>query len=101
MTILKGCEKIVASLNQFGVVRRVRRGHYVIAEPIELNDELTRFLVFADMLVNRSSYRTFLELQDVAELFPFACRVSKEGLVADERFEVNNFGGEFSVGIRE
>lgn len=55
MTILKGSEKIVASLNQFGVVRRVRRGHYVIAEPIELNDELTRFLVFADMLVNRSS----------------------------------------------
>lgn len=39
----------------------------MIAEPIELNDELTRFLVFADMLVNRSSYRTFLELQDVAE----------------------------------
>ena len=76
-------------------------GHYVIAEPIELNDELTRFLVFADMLVNRSSYRTFLELQDVAELFPFACRVSKEELVADERFEVNNFGGEFSVGVRE
>lgn len=58
-------------------------------------------MVFADMLVNRSSYRTFLELQDVAELFPFACRVSKEGLVVDERFEVNNFGGEFSVGIRE
>lgn len=53
------------------------------------------------MLVNRSSYRTFLELQDVAELFPFACRVSKEELVADERFEVNNFGGEFSVGVRE
>ena len=73
----------------------------MIAEPIELNDELTRFLVFADMLVNRSSYQTFLELQDVAELFPFACRVSKEGLVADERFEVNNFGGEFSVGVRE
>lgn len=47
MTILKGSEKIVASLNQFGVVRRVRRGHYVIAEPIELNDELTRFLVIA------------------------------------------------------
>ena len=101
MTIRQGSEKIVASLNQFGVVRRVRRGHYVIAEPIELNDELTRFLVFVDMLVNRSSYRTFLELQDVAELFPFACRVSKEELVADERFEVNNFGGEFSVGVRE
>jgi len=49
MTILKGSEKIVASLNQFGVVRRVRRGHYVIAEPIELNDELTRFLVFAEL----------------------------------------------------
>ena len=26
MTILKGSEKIVASLNQFGVVRRVRGG---------------------------------------------------------------------------
>ncbi len=26
MTILKGSEKIVASLNQFGVVRRVRQG---------------------------------------------------------------------------
>ena len=56
MTILKGSEKIVASLNQFGVVRRVRRGHYVIAEPIELNDELTRFLVFADGRVTGRSW---------------------------------------------
>ena len=33
MTILKGSDKIVASLNQFGVVRRVRRGHYVMLAP--------------------------------------------------------------------
>lgn len=41
-----------------------------------------------------------LELQDTGELFPFVCQVSKEGLLADERFEVSSFGGEFSVGVR-
>ena len=70
----------------------------MIAEPIELNDELTRFFGLCRHAGKPVELPDVLELQDVAELFPFACRVSKEELVADERFEVNNFGGEFSVG---
>lgn len=100
-TIVKGSEKIVASLNQFGVIERVTRGRYRVANPIALDEDLTNYLIFADMLVNQTSYRSFSELQNVSELFPFVCNVSKERLVEDKRFETSTFGGEFSVGIRK
>lgn len=100
-TIVEGSEKIVASLNQFGVIERVVRGRYKIAGPIALDEDMTNYLIFADMLVNQTSYRSYSELQDIPELFPFACSVSKERLAEDGRFETSTFGGEFSVGLRE
>lgn len=57
---------------QFGVIRRVRQGRYVIVESMTLDEELTDYLIFADMLIDQSSYRGYNKLLDVAELFPIA-----------------------------
>lgn len=100
-TVVKGSEKMLASLNAIGVVRRVKQGRYVIEPAVAVDEDLSLFLLHADMLANPSSYRTYGELLRIPELFPFEMSVSKERLVEDERFVVGNFGHEFTVGLRE
>lgn len=96
-TILHSSEKLVATLNNLGVIERVKPGRYAIAEPIELSVKQSAFLIYADMLVNESSYRRFSELRSTPDLFPFDCQITKEHLIADSRFDVGTFGNEFSV----
>ena len=100
-TVVKGSEKMLASLNAIGVVKRVKTGRYVLAPATAVDEDLSAFLLQADMLVNPSSYRTYGELLRLPELFPFKLSVSKEGLLEDDRFMVGNFGREFTVSVRE
>lgn len=51
------------------MISRVKTGRYVIAESIAVSEVLTDFLIYADMLVNRSSYQPFSELQNIVGLF--------------------------------
>lgn len=100
-TVVKGSEKMLASLNAIGVVRRVKVGRYVVEPVVPVDEELSLYLLHADMLANPSSYRAYGELLRLPELFPFELSVSKEGLLEDDRFVVGNFGREFTVSVRE
>ena len=100
-TVVKGSEKMLASLNAIGVIQRVKQGRYVLAPRVDVDEGLSLFLLHADMLAYQSGYRTYNELQALPELFPFVLHASKERLVEDERFSVGNFGREFTVSLRE
>lgn len=100
-TVVKGSEKMLASLNAIGVVRRVKQGRYELAPKVAVDEELSLFLLQADMLAYQTGYRGFGELAALPELFPFELSLSKERLVEDARFAVGNFGREFTVGLRE
>ena len=100
-TVVKGSEKMLASLNAMGVVRRVKQGRYVLAPKAEVDEDLSLLLLEADMLANPSTYRGYGELFRLPELFPFELHASKERLFEDDRFVVGNFGREFTVGVRE
>ena len=100
-TVVKGSEKMLASLNAIGVVKRVKQGRYVLAPKVTVDEDLSLFLLHADMLAYQSGYRAFAELGMLPELFPFELSLSKERLVEDARFSVGNFGREFTVSLRE
>lgn len=100
-TVVKGSEKMLASLNAIGVIRRVKVGRYVVEPAVPVDEGLSLYLLHADMLANPSSYQTYGELLRLPELFPFKLSVSKEGLLEDDRFMVGNFGREFTVSVRE
>lgn len=100
-TVVKGSEKMLASLNAIGVVQRVKQGRYVLAPRVAVDEELSPFLLHADMLAYQSGYRSFTELQALPELFPFELHTSRERLMEDVRFSVGNFGREFTVSLRE
>ena len=92
---------MLASLNAIGVVKRVKQGRYKLAERLPLDEELSLFLLHADMLTFCSSYRTYAELRNLPEMFPFTLNIQKERLANDERFSVGYFGHEFTVALKE
>ena len=92
-TVVKGSEKMLASLNAIGVIQRVKQGRYVLAPRV--------FLLHADMLAYQSGYRSYTELQALPVLFPFVLHASKERLVEDARFSIGNFGREFTVSLNQ
>ena len=73
----------------------------MLAPRVDVDEELSLFLLHADMLSYQSGYRSYTELQSLPELFPFVLHASKERLVEDERFSIGNFGREFTVSLRE
>ena len=91
---------MLASLNAIGVVKRVKTGRYVLAPAISIDDDLSTFLLQADMLTNPSSYRTYGELLRLPDMFPFEMSLSKERLSEDKRFAIGNFGQEFTVSLQ-
>lgn len=99
-TVVKGSEKMLASLNAIGVVKRVKTGRYALAPAISIDDDLSTFLLQADMLTNPSSYRTYGELFRLPEMFPFEMSLSKERLNEDKRFAIGIFGQEFTVSLQ-
>jgi hypothetical protein len=99
-TVVKGSEKVLASLNAMGVVKRVKIGRYTLTDKTSVDEDLSLFLVHADMLAYPTGYRTFGELTRLPEMFPFELRMSKERLFEDERFSVGNFGREFTVSLK-
>ncbi len=100
-TVVKGSVKMLSSLNAIGVIQRVKQGRYVLASRTDTDEELSLFLLHADMLAYQSGYRAYNELQALPELFPFVLHASKERLVEDERFSIGNFGREFTVSLKE
>lgn len=54
-------------------------------------------MVYTMMNVDDSGYYLFQEINSSTYLFPFEYRVSKKSLLQDERFVMNNFGGELSI----
>ena len=100
-TVVKGSEKMLASLNAIGVIQRVKQGRYVLAPRVDADEELSLFLLHADMLAYQSGYRSYTELQALPELFPFVLHASKERLVEDARFSIGNFGREFTVSLNQ
>lgn len=98
-TVVKGSEKMLASLNAIGAIKRLKQGRYELAPRLAVDEELSLFLLHADMLARQSGYRTYNELLMSPELFPFELSLSKERLVGDERFSIGYFGREFTVSL--
>ena len=56
-------------------------------------------MVYAMMLVDDSGYYSFTDLGNSVYFYPFQYQLEKELLLGDDRFSMNNFGGELSVSV--
>ena len=98
-TLYHSIDKLVSTLKEFGVLICDKPGKYRISKHKVARDEISSFLVYTMMNVDDSGYYSFQELNASTYLFPFEYRVTKETLLQDDRFVMNNFGGELSIAL--
>lgn len=100
-TLYHSIDKLISTLKEFGVLSCDKPGKYHINKHKIAKDEISSFMVYAMMNVDDSGYYSFQELNASTYLFPFEYRVTKETLLQDERFVMNNFGGELSIALKD
>lgn len=98
-TLYHSIDKLISTLKEFGVLACDKPGKYHISKHKVSKDEISSFMVYTMMNVDDSGYYSFQEINSSTYLFPFEYRVTKETLLQDERFVMNNFGGELSIAL--
>lgn len=100
-TLYHSIEKLVSTLKEFSVLSCDKPGKYHINMHKVSNDEVSSFMAYTIMNIDDSGYYSFQEANNSTYLFPFEYHVSKEMLLQDERFVMNNFGGELSIALKD
>ncbi len=100
-TLYHSIDKLVATLKQMNVLVCDKPGKYRIQKHKVNNSQVVTFLIYTLMCIDDSGYYTFLDLNASALLFPFEYDVKKEAIMEDNRFVLNNFGGELTIALKE
>ena len=99
-TLFHTTDKIIATMKELGVISNVKVGTYTIQKHKIKADAVTAMVIQTALKTNNSSYCNFGELTDFNVMFPFEYTVSKEQLMADERFTLTTFGGEMTLTLK-
>ena len=99
-TLFHTMDKIMATMKELGVISNVKVGVYTINKQKIKADMVTAMVIQTALKTEDKGYCNLAELTDFNVMFPFEYTVSKEQLMADERFTVTNFGGELTVALK-
>lgn len=100
-TLYHSTDKMITTMKDMGVLFCEKPGKYHIQKHAVKNDQIVNFMLMAVMKICKNSYYTLSDLTNMGILFPFEYQVKKEQLIADDRFAINNFGGEITVVLNE
>lgn len=98
-TLFHSIDKLVATLKAFEVMTCDKPGKYHINAHKVNNPNIVAFMVYVMMLVDDGGYYTFTDINSSTYLFPFEYKMEKEALFNDDKFAMNNFGGELSISL--
>lgn len=98
-TLYHSIDKLISTLKEFQVLKCDKPGKYHINRHVISKSEISNFMVYSMMLVDDSGYYSFQEINASTYLFPFDYKIEKEALLQDERFVMNNFGGQLSIAL--
>lgn len=100
-TLFHSIDKLMATLKDFDSVACDKPGKYHINKHKVNNSEVIKFMVYTMMCVDGRGYYSFTDLKSSTYFFPFEYQVEKEILLGDDRFVMNNFGGELSIALKD
>ena len=100
-TLLHSIDKLVATLKDFEVVVCDKPGKYHVHMHKVSNVNVVTFMIYTMMCVDNSGYYPFMDIKSSTYFFPFEYQIEKETLLKDERFVLNNFGGELSIALKD
>ena len=98
-TLYHSIDKLISTLKELSVLQCEKPGKYQIVKHEVRNGRISAFMVYAMMLVDDSGYYSFTDLGNSIYFYPFQYQLEKELLLGDDRFSMNNFGGELSVSV--
>ena len=100
-TLYHSIDKLISTLKEFQVLTCDKPGKYHINRHAISKSEISNFMVYTMMLVDDSGYYSFQEINASTYLFPFDYKIEKEALLQDERFVMNNFGGQLTIALND
>lgn len=98
-TLYHSIDKLISTLKELSVLQCEKPGKYQIVKHEVRNGRISAFMVYAMMLVDDSGYYSFTDLGNSVYFYPFQYQLEKELLLGDDRFSMNNFGGELLVSV--
>ena len=93
--------KIIGTMREIGGIKSEKTGRQEAAAIEVKDEEVVSFMIRVAMTLDGSSYYAFSSLTDFPFLFPLQYRVSKEMLMADDRFVLSTFDSTLSVALKE
>lgn len=99
-TLYHSTDKIIATMKDFSALSCDKPGKYHLCKHAINNEQIVNFMMMVAMKVDGNSYYTYTDLANMGILFPFSYQLQKEQLMSDERFVINNFGGELTVALK-
>lgn len=99
-TLYHSSDKLIATLKAMDVLESEKVGVYSIKKHALDKPEIVNFLLDVMMKIDDAGYYSLLNLENSLYLFPFEYKVSKEGIMEDDRFTVGTFGGEISFSLK-
>jgi len=98
-TLFYSIDKLVSTLKNLEIMSHIKSGVYHINKFRIDKPEIVSFMLYIMMLADNSGYYSYIGLKSSVYLFPFEYKVDKEYLLTDNRFVMNKFGGELSIGL--
>ncbi len=92
--------KIIAAMKSLDAVHSPGTGKYVVNKKTVKEDKIISFMLRSVMTLDGSSYYTYESLCDFPFLFPFSYRITKEMLMADERFVLSTFDATLTASMK-
>lgn len=99
-TLYHSIDKLVSTMKVFDVLTCDKPGRYSIKRHRVAREEIISFMVYSAMNVDGSAYYSLQSINSFVYLFPFEYQMGKEMCLQDDRFEMNNFGGELSIALK-
>lgn len=93
--------RVTLTLKEMDILKAETKTRYGLNKRIIKSESVVNFILSVAMHIDGNSYYSFSNIKAFPILFPFEYNVSKEQLMTDERFLINNFGGELTVALRE
>jgi hypothetical protein len=100
-TLFHSIDKLIATLKELNVVVCDKPGKYHINRHKVNNVNIASFMVYTMMCVDDGGYYSFIDLRSSTYFFPFEYQIEKEKLLEDDRFAMNNFGGELTIALKD
>lgn len=100
-TLESTARRVTLTLKELGFLNAEKRTRYTINRTEITDAECINFILSVAMHIDGSSYYSFSSLTEFPFMFPFKYRVTKEQLMADERFTLSTFDSALSVALKE